>query len=636
MAERINWESKAPLDLSGHLATYGNAMLKQNEIMGNLFNAPADFVKTAQLRNQANLVDALRPMDAQQLSDPQMVQEAFDRALPKNSFASIDPSVINTWLTDTRPKELIDKQTAQNALVLDNLATQDKLDSSVQAHFADGYAMYQTELGQAGDDASRAAVMQQYAPFLEQMDNLEPYMKMNILDKYNKNTNNRLSDRKTMFTTKTDINNSLGSYLLPSYSSMMGTLERDENGNILNNKANTERQINFQNLAKRMGVNLNAPGLLPVLHSLYQNEEVTKYNKKLDQNVKLADINYKNNQSKIGLTNAQANSTNAQANYTNAQTNQSNARENARHNQEVEKQGAARLSLDAAEKASKMKRDAEQFNNPVAQASAQDLLKLGFSPNILKPVGKDANNKNVYSVNTDLIVGELAPLVQKIYKNYPNTYDAAFKASANSTLGKSGGWPVGDNKHQKLFNTLERYQYKYTSGGAPISRKLRPDEKAVFYNMLANNIVIDKKDFPSILRDYNVKIYNDHNDQVTALLSNVTNKVAANLSSSPVSVAALLGLHKNPTYLARLEPNLRASLQAAALNPPPGVVTQEKVPNGSGLVMKYPTNLQTDNGGWTVVPKATNPMVEAAKGSLKGKPPKGALPSTDKKNKNSK
>ena len=599
MAERINWESKAPLDLSGHLATYGNAMLKQNEIMGNLFNAPADFVKTAQLRNQANLVDALRPMDAQQLSDPQMVQQAFDRALPKDSFASIDPSVINTWLTDTRPKELIDKQTAQNALVVDNINTQDKLDSSVQSHFADGYAMYNTELGQAGDDASRAAVMQKYAPFLEQLNNLEPYMKMNILDNYNKDSNTRLSDKKTMFTTKTDINNSLGLYLFPSYSSMMRTLDRDEKGNILNNKANTERQINFQNLAKRMGVNLNAPGLVSVLHSLYQKEQATNYDKKLEQKGKLANIKYIGQQGDALVTNANAN-------YTNAQTTQFNAKETARSNRVKEKQTDARLSLDAAEQAHTMKKDAEQFNNPLAQASAQDLLKLGFSANILKPVGKDANNKDVYAVNTDLIAGEIAPLVQSIYKKYPNTYDAAFKASANSTLGKSGGWPVGDNKHQKLFNTLERYQYKYTSGGKPISRKLRPDEKAVFYNMLANNTVIGEKDFPSILRDYNAKIYNDQNDQVTTLLSNVTNKVAANLSSSPVSVAALLGLHKNPTYLARLPPDLRASLQAYALNnPPPGVVSKVKVPNGSGLVMGYPTNLQTDNGGWTVVPNST-------------------------------
>lgn len=102
----ITWEGKSPLDLSGFMGNYNQAIQNQNTAMGALFNMPANFVKLAQERNQANAQRILDTYSAAQLTNPDMVNDALANAMPANSFAGVDRAVIDHYVNNTRPTEL--------------------------------------------------------------------------------------------------------------------------------------------------------------------------------------------------------------------------------------------------------------------------------------------------------------------------------------------------------------------------------------------------------------------------------------------------------------------------------------------------------------------------------------------------
>lgn len=102
----ITWEGKSPLDLSGFMGNYNQAIQNQNTAMGALFNMPANFVKLAQERNQANAQRILDTYSAAQLTNPDMVNDALANAMPANSFAGVDRAVIGHYVNNTRPTEL--------------------------------------------------------------------------------------------------------------------------------------------------------------------------------------------------------------------------------------------------------------------------------------------------------------------------------------------------------------------------------------------------------------------------------------------------------------------------------------------------------------------------------------------------
>lgn len=102
----ITWEGKSPLDLSGFMGSYNQAIQNQNTAMGALFNMPANFVKLAQERNQANAQRILDTYSAAQLTNPDMVNNALTNAMPANSFAGVDRAVIDHYVNNTRPTEL--------------------------------------------------------------------------------------------------------------------------------------------------------------------------------------------------------------------------------------------------------------------------------------------------------------------------------------------------------------------------------------------------------------------------------------------------------------------------------------------------------------------------------------------------
>lgn len=106
MTNSITWEGKSPLDLSGFMGNYNQAIQNQNAAMGALFNMPANFVKLAQERNQANTQRILDTYSAAQLANPDMVNNALANAMPANSFAGVDRSVIDHYVNNTRPTEL--------------------------------------------------------------------------------------------------------------------------------------------------------------------------------------------------------------------------------------------------------------------------------------------------------------------------------------------------------------------------------------------------------------------------------------------------------------------------------------------------------------------------------------------------
>ena len=106
MANSITWEGKSPLDLSGFMGNYNQAIQNQNTAMGALFNLPANFVKLAQERNQANAQRILDTYSAAQLTNPDMVNDALANAMPAKSFAGVDRAVIDHYVNNTRPTEL--------------------------------------------------------------------------------------------------------------------------------------------------------------------------------------------------------------------------------------------------------------------------------------------------------------------------------------------------------------------------------------------------------------------------------------------------------------------------------------------------------------------------------------------------
>ena len=102
MANSITWEGKSPLDLSGFMGNYNQAIQNQNTAMNALFNLPANFVKLAQERNQANAQRILDTYSAAQLTNPDMVNDALANAMPANSFAGVDRSVIDHYVNKFR------------------------------------------------------------------------------------------------------------------------------------------------------------------------------------------------------------------------------------------------------------------------------------------------------------------------------------------------------------------------------------------------------------------------------------------------------------------------------------------------------------------------------------------------------
>lgn len=106
MANSITWEGKSPLDLSGFMGNYNQAIQNQNAAMGALFNLPANFVKLAQERNQANTQRILDTYSAAQLGNPEMLNNALANAMPANSFVGVDRAVIDHYVNNTRPTEL--------------------------------------------------------------------------------------------------------------------------------------------------------------------------------------------------------------------------------------------------------------------------------------------------------------------------------------------------------------------------------------------------------------------------------------------------------------------------------------------------------------------------------------------------
>ena len=121
----ITWEGKSPLDLSGYMANYNQAMQNQNTAMGALFNLPANFVKLAQERNQANTQRILDTYSAAQLANPDMVNNALANAMPANSFAGVDRAVIDHYVNNTRPTELRSQERDKFKTVQEGINTSD-------------------------------------------------------------------------------------------------------------------------------------------------------------------------------------------------------------------------------------------------------------------------------------------------------------------------------------------------------------------------------------------------------------------------------------------------------------------------------------------------------------------------------
>ena len=121
----ITWEGKSPLDLSGYMNNYNQAMQNQNAAMGALFNLPANFVKLAQERNQANTQRILDTYSAAQLANPDMVNNALANAMPANSFAGVDRAVIDHYVNNTRPTELRTQERDKFKTVQEGINTSD-------------------------------------------------------------------------------------------------------------------------------------------------------------------------------------------------------------------------------------------------------------------------------------------------------------------------------------------------------------------------------------------------------------------------------------------------------------------------------------------------------------------------------
>ena len=125
MANSITWEGKSPLDLSGFMGNYNQAIQNQNTAMGALFNLPANFVKLAQERNQANTQRILDTYSAAQLGNPDMVNNALANAIPANSFAGVDRAVIDHYVNNTRPTELRSQERDKFKTVQEGINTSD-------------------------------------------------------------------------------------------------------------------------------------------------------------------------------------------------------------------------------------------------------------------------------------------------------------------------------------------------------------------------------------------------------------------------------------------------------------------------------------------------------------------------------
>lgn len=125
MANSITWEGKSPLDLSGFMGNYNQAIQNQNTAMTALFNLPANFVKLAQERNQANAQRILDTYSAAQLANPDMVNDALTNAMPANSFAGVDRAVIDHYVNNTRPTELRTQERDKFKTIQEGITTSD-------------------------------------------------------------------------------------------------------------------------------------------------------------------------------------------------------------------------------------------------------------------------------------------------------------------------------------------------------------------------------------------------------------------------------------------------------------------------------------------------------------------------------
>ena len=176
MANSITWEGKSPLDLSGFMGNYNQAIQNQNAAMGALFNMPANFVKLAQERNQANTQRILDTYSAAQLTNPDMVNDALANAMPAKSFAGVDRAVIDHYVNNTRPTELrtqerdkfntIQQGITTSDMTLKNFANQ-RINLSEQEKFdadtiAKEDAFLQGAITNADSEASRRIAIANY------------------------------------------------------------------------------------------------------------------------------------------------------------------------------------------------------------------------------------------------------------------------------------------------------------------------------------------------------------------------------------------------------------------------------------------------------------------------------------------
>lgn len=167
MANSITWEGKSPLDLSGFMGNYNQAIQNQNTTMNALFNLPANFVKLAQERNQANAQRILDTYSAAQLTNPDMVNDALANAMPANSFAGVDRAVIDHYVNNTRPTELrtqerdkfntIQEGITTSDMTLKNFANQRTNLSETEKFDADTIAKERAYLQDAIDNADSEA-----------------------------------------------------------------------------------------------------------------------------------------------------------------------------------------------------------------------------------------------------------------------------------------------------------------------------------------------------------------------------------------------------------------------------------------------------------------------------------------------